>query len=68
MPTLEELIEEQKYTKISDIEVISKWFCDNNREEDGLELITKLNKSKVDKLSKILNNARMWPPQCLMFI
>ena len=64
MPTLKELIDQQKLTGKSDIEIISDWFCQKNREEDGLDLISNLNKSKVNKLSKTIDYVRTWLP-CL---
>lgn len=62
MPTLKEYIDEQRFTGEDDITIIRRWFCENNREQDGLELIAELSKSKSDKLQQSLNYARMWLP------
>ena len=62
MPTLKDYIDNQKFTGDDDITIIRKWFSDNNREQDGIELISELSKSKCDKLQNILNCARTWLP------
>ena len=62
MPTLKNYIDEQRFTGEDDITIIRRWFCENNREQDGLELIAELSKSKTDKLENTLNYARTWLP------
>ena len=62
MISLKELIDIQPLTHMSDLEIIREWFCQNNREQDGLELIAQLSKSKTDKLENQLNYARTWIP------
>lgn len=62
MPTLKDYIDEQRFTGEDDITIIRRWFCENNREQDGLELIADLSKSKTDKLENTLNYARTWLP------
>ena len=60
--TLEQLIQSQKITGESDLDIIRDWFVLNNRESDGLSLIQNLAKSELEKVQKVLNNARMWIP------
>ena len=62
MKTLKELVDAQRITGDNDITIILKWFCENNKEQEGIELIAQLSKSKSDKLQKTLDNARMWIP------
>ena len=50
MVTLEKLVHEQKYNGMSDIGVIRAFFDLNNMEEEGMELIYELLKSKIEKL------------------
>lgn len=52
MVTLKELVENQKYTEESDMELIRKFFIANNLEEEGMDLITELSKEKVSKLKR----------------
>ena len=62
MISLKQLIDEQKFTGEDDLTIIRRWFCENDREEDGIDLITKLSKSKFEKANRILTNARQWIP------
>jgi len=66
MTTLRELIARQYLTSETDLEVILKWFIENNLEQEGLELIPKLAKSKSDKLEEVLNYARSWIPNTII--
>ena len=50
MITLKQLVDEQNFTGLSDIEVIRKFFISNDMEEEGMNLIHTLTKSKVEKL------------------
>ena len=50
MVTLEQLVKDQKWNGMSDIQVIKTFFDRNNMEEEGIEMITELSKSKVEKL------------------
>lgn len=50
MVTLSELVNEQKWNDISDIEVIKQFFVLNDMEEHAIDLISELSKSKVRKL------------------
>ena len=60
--TLKELVQRQDIVKHSDLELIKKWFIDNNAEQEGLTIIADLSKSKADKLETVLYNARLWIP------
>ena len=50
MVTLKQLVENQKWNEMSDIQVIKSFFELNDMEEEGMDLIHKLTKSKVEKL------------------
>ena len=50
MITLKQLVDEQNFTGLSDVEVIRKFFVLNDMEEEGMDLIHKLTKSKIEKL------------------
>ena len=50
MVTLEQLVKEQKLFDMTDIQVIKMFFALNDVEEEGIELITELSKSKIEKL------------------
>lgn len=62
MVSLKELVEQQKYTGDDDITVIRKYFCLNDLEETGLDIIVELNKSKVSKLDNTIRYARTYIP------
>lgn len=50
MTTLKELVNEQKWNEMSDIEVIKTFFELNDMEVEGMDLINELSKSKIEKL------------------
>ena len=60
MITLEQLVKEQKWNDMSDIQVIKTFFDLNNMEEEGIEMITELSKTKVEKLKRKHNMAETW--------
>ena len=60
--TLKELVDNQKYTGLSDMDIIEAWFTLNNKESEGMSLITQLSKSKLNKLENTLSYARTWIP------
>lgn len=60
MVTLEKLVHEQKYNGMSDIGVIRAFFDLNNMEEEGMELIYELSKSKIEKLKHERKIVREW--------
>lgn len=60
MATLSELVNEQKWNDISDIEVIKQFFVLNDMEEQAIDLISELAKSKVQKLKQKNYMAEEW--------
>ena len=60
MVTLEQLVKEQKWNGMSDIQVIKTFFDINNMEEEGIEIITELSNAKVEKLKRKHNVAETW--------
>ena len=62
MKTLKELVEWQKMTDLSDLQIIRMWLIENNMEIEGLSIIADLAESKANKLQDTLNNARAWLP------
>lgn len=60
MVTLNKLIEEQKWNGMTDIQVIKTFFDLNNLEEEGIDLITELSKSKVEKLKLYKKGVTDW--------
>lgn len=50
MITLEELVKEQKWNNMTDIQIIKSFFDLNDMEEEGMDLIHELTKSKIEKL------------------
>ena len=50
MITLKQLVDAQIFTDLSDIDVIKKFFVLNDIEEEGMDLIHTLTKSKIEKL------------------
>lgn len=62
MKSLKELLEENRLCHYEDIEIIKKWFTENNLEELGLKMIPELAASKSTKIQKQLDYARTWIP------
>lgn len=60
MITLKQLIEEQKFTGMTDIQIIETFFTENNMEEEGMDLIHELTKSKIGKLKHQQRIVREW--------
>lgn len=60
--TLKELIDSQKYTGVSDIDIIKFWFVSNDKESEGISLMAELSKAKMDKIEDTLGYARAWIP------
>ena len=60
MTTLKELVDEQKWTGFSDVEVNKQFFTLNDMEEDAIDLIGELSKSKVRKLKRKNYMAEEW--------
>lgn len=62
MTSLKQLIEENKLFHYEDIEIIKKWFVENNFEDLGLQMIPELAAIKAGKIQKQLDYARSWIP------
>ena len=63
MKSLKELLESHG-SFLNDDEIIVKYFVENNLEDKGLEILTRLSRAKINKLSWQLEYARNW---CGMF-
>lgn len=50
MRELKEYIDFQKFTGMSDIEIITSYFIDNNIEEEAMEISHNLAKAKIEKM------------------
>lgn len=62
MTSLKQLIEENKLFHYEDIEIIKKWFVENNFEDLGLRMIPELAAIKAGKIQEQLDYARSWIP------
>lgn len=60
MITLKDLVTEQQISGRTDIEVIQNFFRLNDMEEDGIDLISELTKSKITKLKMKTYLAKEW--------
>lgn len=60
MVTLEQLVKEQKLNSITDIQIIKTFFDLNNMEEEGMDLITELSKTKIEKLKRKERVVKEW--------
>lgn len=52
MVTLKQLVDEQKWNGMTDIQIIQTFFDLNNMEEEGIDLIIELSKTKIEKLKR----------------
>lgn len=59
MVTLKQLVEKQKCSDITDIQIIEKFFVLNDMEE-GMDLIQKIVKSKIEKMEYKNRLAKEW--------
>lgn len=62
MVTLKELVDLAPLTGNSDIEIIKSFFVQNDLEEEGMNLIHELTKSKIAKLNRKQYIAKEWIP------
>lgn len=58
--SLEYLVEHNRFARLPDLYLIKEWFIKNDLEEEGLNLIVDLAKSKANKLEASLNSIRNW--------
>lgn len=61
MTTLKGLIEKFGDT-LTDIRLIEEWFIRNNQEAEGLELVSRLAQSRLNKVEHKYDYARTWIP------
>ena len=60
MITLKELVDGQKWNDATDIQIVKAFFELNNLEEEGIELISELTKSKINKIKQRYFLAETW--------
>lgn len=60
MITLEQLVNEQKITRMSDIQIIQAFFETNDMEVEGMDLIQNLTKSKIEKMRQKERMVKDW--------
>ena len=60
MTTLKEYTDYQKFTGMSDMEIITQYFIDNDMEEEAMELSHNLAKAKIEKLKHRNNIIKTW--------
>ena len=63
MITLKQLLESQPLTGASDTEIIQAYFVENDLEEEGMDLIHKLTKSKIEKMKRRQYMVKEWTPR-----
>lgn len=70
MKALKELIEEQKWNGMSDLQVIISFLDINNMEEEAMDLINELAKTKIEKLKykeRIVKEWTSWLPSKFLY-
>ena len=60
MKNLKEYIEWQKFTGMSDMEIITSYFIDNDIEEEAMELSHNLAKAKIEKMKHRQHIIKEW--------
>lgn len=60
MVTLKQLVDEQKWNDMTDIQIIKTFFDLNDMEEEGMDLISKLSKTKIEKLKRKEKMIKDW--------
>lgn len=60
MVTLKELVDNQKWNNATDIQIIKSFFTLNDMEEDAIDLISELTKSKISKMKNRYLMAETW--------
>lgn len=63
MVTLKDLLNYQPLTGASDTEIIQAYFIENDLEEEGMDLIHQLTKSKIEKLKRRQYMVEEWTPR-----
>lgn len=60
MKQLKDYIELQKFTGMSDVEIITSYFIDNDIEEEAVELSYNLAKAKIEKMKHRQSRIQNW--------
>lgn len=60
MVTLRELVKNQKWNDLTDLQIIRVFFEMNNLEEEGIDLISCLTQSKINKIKNKYAMAETW--------
>lgn len=60
MITLRELVQEQTWNNATDLQIIKTYFELNDLEDDGIDIISKLTKSKINKIKNKYAVAETW--------
>ena len=60
MKTLKQYIESQPFTDMSDMEIITSYFIDNDMEEEAMELSHSLAKAKIEKMKHRFGVINEW--------
>lgn len=58
--TLKELVSEQHKGQPTDLQIIRRYFMENNLEEEAIKMLAELSESKVGKLKLRLENIQTW--------
>ena len=60
MVTLEQLVRDQKWSQLTDIQIIKTFFDLNDLEEEAMDMINDLGKTKIEKLKSKNRMVREW--------
>ncbi len=60
MITLKELVQEQTWNDMTDIQIIKAYFELNDLESSGIDIISELTKSKINKIKNKYETAETW--------
>lgn len=60
MKRLREYTDNQNFTGMNDMEIITSYFIDNDMEEEAMEITHKLAKSKIEKMNQRKRIIREW--------
>lgn len=58
--SLKDLVIEQSMTGEEDIEIVYRWFVENNKQLDGIKLMTELAESATNVLTNKLEYIKLW--------
>lgn len=58
--TLEELVRDQHRGYPTDLQIVKRFFTENNLEEEAIKMLAELSESKVGKLKLRLENIQTW--------